>query len=175
MLIFKGSYGNFDCLAGNNDECQGCGLEAGITFQPEPKTTYLVLVFGLNDFTNGDFVVQARTAFDTPLNDECDSVMPLVAGEMIIRRSTNATMNSVPICGDTKPIVLPGVWYFYQSDAVGSKVRISTCIDFADPVDFKFNNQMLIFTGTCENLECITFNDNEETQEPCGNKADITF
>jgi len=62
MVVYKGDCQNLECIAGNDDERhqEQCVKESGVTFRPDPSTTYIVYVYGKNEDERGNFAVEAK-------------------------------------------------------------------------------------------------------------------
>ncbi len=62
-----------------------------------------------------------------------------------------------------------GVWYVFNSDIDGT-LRLNTCQD--DTPNTTYDSDISVFTGTCDALTCLVYNDGNFT---CGFKSDVTF
>jgi hypothetical protein len=82
-------------------------------------------------------------------------------------------IQSAPVCGDAGPIVMPGAWFIYESrPSVSSIVQISTCVSDTS-LNGNFDSQMLVSSGSCQDLHCVQGNDNEF--KGCFTEAGLSF
>ena len=174
MLVFTGGCGSLECIGGNDDFLgDDCGTEAGVTLtSTEPGETYYILIFGLNEDTPGNFAVQVRNSVS---NDICTRGTELFEGHVVGGSTKGASEDPVSVsntCGSATPVASPGVWYKYDATADGH-VYVSTCLDKKASLydSNNFPTQMLIYKGSCGNLECITGSNWAGSSEYCG-KAD---
>ena len=87
-----------------------------------------------------------------PVNDSCFDATEILCGEPL--NGTMAFSTSDPgavSCDATNAITTPGVWYHYVG--AGGQVTAATCGGTAQ------DTKLHIFTGTCDNLQCLTQND----------------
>jgi hypothetical protein len=104
-------------------------------------------------------------AQDPPINDQCETAIPLtIDGEEVLSSTIGGTMsNTIDIirCGGDQlfDIGTPGVWF--QVTGNDSILRASTCSEETD-----FQNRITIFTGEdCNSRNCL--NTGRETTETC--------
>ena len=140
-----------------------------------PGTAYTVTVqadCGANGTTNG-VSVPLTTAAGIPANDLCSGAMALRCGQTLASTTLGASSTGDPMasCGlfYPAPSGLPSVWYSIVG--TGGPITLSTC---AGPTPTPGSPQLLVYTGTCGSLTCLTSNDGTGTN--CtGNGAVVTF
>jgi hypothetical protein len=78
MIVYTGECDNLQCIQGNDNEFLGCGLEAGITFNPHDYSAdwFYILIYGSQKEATGRFGVQA-IVLDGPTNEKCEDTTEL--------------------------------------------------------------------------------------------------
>jgi len=131
----------------------------------EDGTTYYIYIsyFGPagDDTDTGTFDISV-TENIPPANDTCDDAIEIDAGVSVDGTTVGASSNSVAFCGTSEGSG-GTVWYFFTPPANGS-LTLDMC--GSDDVDAKVQ----AFTGACDDLVCITGEDDD-----CGNDPMITF
>jgi len=98
-----------------------------------------------------------------PLNDICEESELLESGKMIVGTTLGASPgpDSHSYCGDAvpplSPLGSPEVWYRFVG--TGGNHTITTCTGFYSLDNTGFDSQLIVYSGTCDNLTCVTGND----------------
>lgn len=148
--VFSGSCGALVCVTGNDDFC---GLQSQVTFNATDGVEYYILVTGFGAAT-GNFTLNVTGACgavgppppppNPPANDSCVNRITLECGIPLTGTTVDASQDDVPACGP--PVSSGGVWYSFTTlDAI---VNLTVC---GDSIDARW----AIYTGNCEELECI--------------------
>jgi hypothetical protein len=118
----------------------------------------------------GDFVLQAKP---DKSNDLCVNAFPLRPGQIVQGTTVDMTSSGEEACGGASASNNSDVWYVVQGN--GEWLEATTCTENA-----ALNNQywqetqISVFSGSCEDLECIGGNDYMMT-EPCTYKSSVRF
>lgn len=159
--IFSGTCGDLECVAANDDA--NCGLASEVSFFSEEGITYYIYVTGFDLFEVGDYVLTITClSSDPPANDLCVNALPIVCGEVASGITINASTQGAPeFCGAYTINTAGGVWYTFAGN--GELVRASLC-------NSSFDTQIAIFSGNCNNLECVAAND-----DFCDSASEVLF
>ena len=148
-------------------------LNAGVSWASNAGEVYYARVygystvgtFGLTLFEgelDGGFSSQFPTSppAPPPANDLCENASLIITGSIAPGTTEGATTESnVGVCGDgvVENLFSPDVWY--QFVGTGGVHTATTCTGISD-FDFTgFDSQLIIYSGECGNLTCITGND----------------
>ena len=140
--------------------------EPGWSFQSEGSfeienleigTEYFIYIDGYaGDECNYSWTPQGGVAI-TPPNDTCPNATLINCGDLDTSNNILATNIDAPqACPGSTPGA--GVWYKFVGD--GSAVTIST-----DNTATNYDTQLFLFSGDCDNLDCIGSDDNSGTGE----------
>ena len=159
-----------------SDECDGFGHT--VQFVSTPMVEYYILVHGVDGGSQGgNFELSikkssyANRGFETcggskelfPESDSVPEVEVLRPDTLHDGEAIFSTFNGT--CGDSDLTASsPSVWYKVMG--TGKTMTASTC----DPIT-AFDTQLTILSGTCDELQCVTGND----QATCGDKASASW
>ena len=166
--VFSGTCDVLDCdsvqLLREADEGEGSlacdgGVLNSVRFRPQPQSAYRILVQSNDSTVLGDFSIQARNSiFELAENDECETAMPLTAG-LVAEGSTvfaTAGENAPPVCGTAVSSNSPDLWYSIESTSSDTSVlKATSCTGNTDLDANSFDNQLVVYSGDCNNLVCI--------------------
>jgi len=166
--VFSGTCDALDCdsvqLLREADEGEGSlacdgGVPNSVRFRPQPQSAYRILVQSNDSTVLGDFSIQARNSiFELAENDECETAMPLTTG-LVVEGSTvfaTAGENAPPVCGTAVSSNSPDLWYSIESTSSDTSVLIATSCTGNTELDANsFDNQLVVYSGDCNNLVCI--------------------
>jgi hypothetical protein len=158
--IFAGSCGALECVTANDDVCD---LQSQVSFFSLEGVTYFIYVTGYEPGDEGDFTLSLTCEnATTPPNDFCADAITIACGQTMTGYTILATFTDAPeMCDGYELNTGPGVWY--QFTGMGQNTTASLCGSV-------FDTQIGIFSGTCENLTCISANDDE-----CALQSEATF
>ena len=158
--IFAGSCGNLECVAANDDFCD---LQSQVSFLSLEGVTYFIYVTGYEAGDEGDFTLSLTCEDATvPPNDFCADAIEISCGQTLTGSTLLATFADAPeTCDGYELNTGPGVWY--QFTGIGQNTTASLC-------GSAFDTQIGVFSGTCENLACVSANDDE-----CSLQSETTF
>ena len=154
ISVFKGSScGDLECITGTSAEDPSCD-STGVTaaWLTESNTNYFVYVHGKSSQKNmGDFELTA-TEFDViETNEFCPRANLVPTDGSRIQGSTeDATHAAIHSSSCGVEVVNPGLWYVFKGN--GQPFSISACAEDEDDFDVSVS----VFTGTCDDLTCIT-------------------
>jgi len=174
MVVYAGGCESLICIDGSNeDDLHVCYGSSGVSWFANAGELYYVKIYGLSSFDTsvypwsptGSFGITAfngePTISETPVpaNDLCEDAHLLVSGNAVIGTTIGATPGTEPVCGDVVPPAngfYQDVWY--QFVGTGENHTVTTCTGLSH-FDFGFDSQVVIYSGVCGNLTCITGND----------------
>ena len=130
------------------------------------NTNYFIIVDGYDDVAAGHYIlnIQPSSTFCQfehcagiiPPNDACLSRIglpnPNVAAQWLQGWTIGAAMDNTPVCNNESQVA-PGVWYSIIGN--GETITVTTCDNYSD-----FNTKISVFCNDCEDLICVTANDN---------------
>jgi len=137
----------------SNDNVQRWGDYSSIC-RRHNATNSAVWVFGCygkND-QYGNWIAEIVPEGTVAVGATCAEAIPITCGESL-SGTTSGAAQQVPECSETLNTA-PGRWY--QFVGTGEKVRVSTCDLGTD-----FDTQIGVFRGSCNNLVCVTGNDDD--------------
>lgn len=146
VLIYTGTSGNLNFIAGNDDNEAACGqcCQSLVTFPTDGSSIYYIAVEGYDPGSRGDFemVVTCTPATPAPGNDECANAEALTTGIPTSGTTVGATTSpgESPVCDEFGSIA--DVWYSYQVTGGTSNLSITTTI-----------------TGTSDQANIAVYND----------------
>ncbi len=88
-------------------------------------------------------------------SEDCANRVSLPIGQQIEGTTAGYAIDNVPTCS-TILNTAPGVWYSVIGN--GTTLTATTCLDPAGS-PFQYDTKLGVFCGTCDNLVCITGND----------------
>lgn len=109
----------------------------------------------------------AGSAFAQPVNDTCDTALPVACGEVVQGSTVGGNVDNTPFCGTGS--TSPGVWYTFVG--TGGDVVASLCGSDGGSADY--DSKLSVFTGDCLALECIGGND--DGGGDCGLASRVEF
>jgi hypothetical protein len=142
------------CVASNDDGSSSCSPASELNnVLITQSTTYYIVVGGKTPSDFGTFTI-SLTLSSIPSNDLCSGAVQLFDGVPQSGTTAGALDDSSSIltrCG------LPGeagsnVWYYFDVPSAGY-LSVSSCVASFDTV-------IGIYQGSCSNLNCVGFNDN---------------
>ncbi|KAL3933840.1 MAG: hypothetical protein SGARI_003613 [Bacillariaceae sp.] len=153
LTLFQGNSCNqLTCIATNNGE--SCGSGSTLTWDASSTQDYYVLVQGSSPDAIGNFKLIFGIEHDT-CETAIGNINPggsPVLGSTLLATTDDGNLGCFP---PALSVEGPGVWYTVRGTA--SLLRASTCSLMTD-----FDTRISIYEGNCENLVCITGNDNDE-------------
>ncbi|MEN0003633.1 MAG: hypothetical protein AAF798_05805, partial [Bacteroidota bacterium] len=160
--VFAGNCANLECVTGNDDRpCGPVETASRVFFQTEVGVNYYLYVTGFGEET-GDFELSIN-CITPPENDDVCAATPVSCDETVMGTTRGATRAGNPGYCREDLSTAPGVWYVFSGN--GDFVVASTCNPNTD-----FDTQLGVFEGVCEELECVTGNDDR----PCGSAEDAS-
>ena len=103
---------------------------------------------------------------NSPDNDSCLNAKTLPAdGEVVVGSTANAFLEDVESCGGVSSS--SGLWYKVEGHGLG--ILASTC----SPETEGFDTMLTVYGGSCEQLECIAVND--DNQECTPGQSSVTW
>lgn len=153
LNVYSGSCTGLVCVAGNDDG-GNCDVGSTLAFFAAQGTTYYILVQGFEGAT-GDFELTATCG--TVTSDLCQGAQSIACNQSLSGSTTAATGDAVPFC--ETGVQAPGVWYTFTG--VAGQVQLSTCESLT------YDSRMNVYSGTCNNLVCVTGNDDTENVGTC--------
>jgi len=182
IVVFSGDCSSLTCIAGNDDDVRDeCfGLNAGVSWASNAGEVYYARVYGystvgsfgltlLEGEPDGGFSSQFPTSppAPPPANDFCENAIEIISGLLAPGTTEGATAESdVGVCGDVIVDTLsPDVWY--QFTGTGGVHTATTCTGILDFDSTGFDSQLVIYSGGCGNLTCITGNDDNYASPTC--------
>jgi hypothetical protein len=145
-----------ECVVSNDNYC---GEGSRVSFPTLYGATYFILVHGTNDAT-GNFQI-TRTCIVTP-GDDCNIAFDLPCNSTITGSTVGALYDhGVPICNNLSS-GNGGIWYTFMGNGLNNIISTCTAADF--------DTRLLVYEGSCDNLICVTANDNY-----CENKSEVNF
>jgi hypothetical protein len=153
LNVYSGACSGLQCVAGNDDGGD-CDLGSTLTFAGDAGITYYILVQGYSGAT-GDFALTASCGAIG--YDHCQGAQPISCNASLSGSTTGATVDAVPFC--ETGVQAAGVWYTFTG--VEGQVQLSTCESVT------FDSRMNVYSGTCNNLVCVTGNDDTENVGAC--------
>ena len=167
IVIYSGDCNSLTCVAGNDglrqDECSG--FNAGVSWLSNAGEVYYARVYGyITVGTFGLTLFEGDTAAaqcpPPPANDLCENAILLISGLLAPPGTTDGatTESNVGICGDgVVESFSPDVWY--QFIGTGGVHTATTCTGISELDSTGFDSQLIIYSGECGSLTCITGND----------------
>ena len=106
---------------------------------------------------------------NSPANDICNEGVPLVLDGSSVFGSTELAINdNVPPC----ELASEGSGVWYRVEGTGKGILASTCSDN----NFEFDSQLSIYSGSCEDLTCVAFNDDTPREDcPFGHHSSVAW
>ncbi|MCI4667113.1 MAG: T9SS type A sorting domain-containing protein, partial [Bacteroidia bacterium] len=102
-----------------------------------------------------------------PSNNECSTAESINCNTLVVGSNSKATAGGFSgSCNNLNTGANPGVWYKLIGN--GSLITINTCATFP----FR-NTEITVFKGTCNNLRCVTAND--DTPSCPGGPSEVVF
>jgi len=142
------------CVASNDDGSSGCSPASELNnVLIAPNTRYYVVVGGKTSSDFGTFTL-SLTLSSIPLNDLCSGAVQLFDGVPQSGTTAGALDDSSSIvtrCGLSGEAG-SNVWYYFDVPSAGY-LSVSSCVASFDTV-------IGIYQGSCANLNCVGFNDN---------------
>jgi hypothetical protein len=166
LSLFQGnSCGQLSCIASNNGE--SCGSGSFLTWDVLSTQEYYILVQGSSPNEIGNFKLTLGIE-----NDICEAAIGNinpgsngVVGSTLLATFDDGNVGCFP---PALSVEGPGVWYTVTGTA--SLLQVSTCSFLTN-----FDTRISIYEGDCENLICITGNDNDEACENPTSSSAIWF
>jgi hypothetical protein len=103
-------------------------------------------------------VTTTTTKFITVDNNECFTAFPLLPDmefQSIVGNTSGASLTNSTWCGGAGISASPDLWYYYSIDGIGTTSSLST---WCSPMT-NFDTMLVVFTGSCDALECLDGND----------------
>jgi len=173
IVVYSGGCSSLACVVGNDGITSGTecsGYNAGVSWLSNAGDLYYAKVYGY--LTVGTFglalfegALIGGSQFPPPTNNLCENAIMLISGSYIPGTTQGATNvsdvgSAVGVCGDgVVENFSPDVWY--QFIGTGGVHTATTCTGnpTLDSVSTDFDSQLVIYSGECGNLTCITGND----------------
>ncbi|CAB9506305.1 CHU large protein [Seminavis robusta] len=159
LLLYTGSCEDLECLDGNDDTSLP-GLQSALEFDSVQGEIYQVLVHGYFS-SAGEFEI-SLTEIVPPDNDECEDALQLEIDGPRISGDTSRSIaedSDLEVCGGAGLGSVGGLWYTFEGN--GERLRLG--------VDASYDSQLVLYTGSCADLECLAGND--DTSIPGYNSA----
>jgi len=150
IQVYSGECGSLTCIdsSGGNKALCNDGKASVVNFKTVVDVDYYVLVTGRREGQTGNFGLQIME-IQPPDNNDCSAAVALNPEDLTLSGSTlSATIDFPPGYDCGIPLDGPGVWY--EIEGTGRGVEIGTC------QDNDFDSAISVFTGSCNNLKCIT-------------------
>lgn len=159
VSVYTGSCGSFTCVDSVDDG--GSGGEETLTIDAtEEGTTYYVNVGYYSSFTDADegnftLTVTRETPAEVPANDNCAGAIaiPTQEEEYTYEQTDGEAATSdglLTTCSDNGQN--DGLWFSFVGDGNHVNISVTSGADY-DP-------QVAVFSGTCDELECVGTVDN---------------
>lgn len=144
-----------------NDDA--CGYQSEIVWTATFTGTVHVLIdeYGCTDYFScgANLSVTWNGVVSALANDDCQNAISVSCGETISGTTVGASVSSISNCGTS--ISAPGVWYTIVG--TGDIFTFDLC-------DSDYDTKINVYSGDCNNLTCITGND-----DACGLQSMATF
>ncbi|GIV32518.1 MAG: hypothetical protein KatS3mg031_0053 [Chitinophagales bacterium] len=106
-----------------------------------------------------------QTVHAQPANDMCHAAISLACGSVMQGSTLYSTADSFSLCG-SKTAASHGVWYVFTGS--GMVTTVTTCSPATT-----FDTEIRVFTGSCAETSCLSYNDDAFTCETGG--SSVTF
>jgi hypothetical protein len=174
VSVFRGVCNNLECvLVTSNANSQQCDDIDFLTFDTTFGEMHYILVQGA-DLQSGPFGLYLERAEPATCGNAIGPQVISRGGRIIqldgslpIARNSEEIGSVLP-CGQTTDF---GGGYYYSVAGTGTTINATTCFETTD-----FDTQLTVYAGPCDNLQCITGNDdfgsaNSQQQEGNGRKT----
>eukprot|EP00339_Tiarina_fusa_P029711 CAMPEP_0117082208 /NCGR_PEP_ID=MMETSP0472-20121206/57901_1 /TAXON_ID=693140 ORGANISM="Tiarina fusus, Strain LIS" /NCGR_SAMPLE_ID=MMETSP0472 /ASSEMBLY_ACC=CAM_ASM_000603 /LENGTH=718 /DNA_ID=CAMNT_0004810373 /DNA_START=434 /DNA_END=2587 /DNA_ORIENTATION=- len=148
-----------ECIASNDNVCGTSSLiSLPYPLRQLKGTTITIAVHGIDsDSDGGSFALHVQEIGHVePSNINCHNAIELHEG--ITQGTTLGSpflSTQIPICGtNDENFGSPSVFYNYISTQENSVIRFDTCFGGS------FDSYLRVYSGDCDEMECIAFNDN---------------
>jgi hypothetical protein len=162
ITIMSGSCGDLECIPASAITCDG---ERSITYWDTVEgQSYYVYVHGRNATDMGSFALTIEEDKLDPPNDYCGSAQEVPVPSTVYGTTFLASEDSTytGMCDVTASA--PGVWYTVVGN--GRFISASLCSSVTS-----YDSQIYLFSGdNCQNLTCITFN-----EDGCGLQSEVSW
>jgi len=169
IVIYSGDCNSLLCVVGNDGYTGGTecyGSKAGVSWFSSAGDLYFAKVYGSYSSVGtfglalfeGAFI-GVGPQFPPPVNNLCENAILLFSGSYVSGTTEGATNSSnVSICGDgVVETFSPDVWYLFIG--TGGVHTATTCTGSPTHDYTGFDSQVIVYSGECGNLTCITGND----------------
>jgi hypothetical protein len=143
--------GDYIC---GNDDAAGCGLQSTVTTTALTEgTAILIVVSGYGDASGNYGLTIDQAGVTRSYNDLCVNAQLVVPSDTTVwdYTTTHSTADHAPTC-NTFDDTAPGNWYVVVG--TGDSLTATTCSAITN-----FDTRLSIYCGQCDNLTCITAND----------------
>ena len=163
LAILDGVCSNEDAMVVIDCEFQALGSGTFDVGNLTVGDSYFIYIDGYSaDICDYTWTPQSGVAI-TPPNDTCGNALEISCGDLDTSNNILATNIDAPAeCSGLTPDV--GVWYKYTGN--GTDVTIST-----DNIATNFDTQLFLYSGDCDNLNCLASDDNSGN----GETSEISF
>ena len=151
LLLYSGrDCDNLICLDGNDDTFLIPGFQSALEFDSVDGEVYTILVHGYSS-SFGMFEVQV-TQLVPQENDDCEDARELTINGPSISGDTSISNSEFGLdtCGGVSSLgTVGGLFFSFLGN--GGRLQLG--------VDAQFDSQLLVYSGSCDDLECVDGND----------------
>ena len=169
VSVFRGACNNLECVVTSNANSKKCDEIDFLKFDTAFGELLYILVQGADLQQSGRFDLQLERAEPTTCENAFGPLVISRGGGIHLDGSLPLTVDSAENgikCGQA--IFFGDDGFYYSVAGTGTTINATTCFDATD-----FDTQLTIYSGSCDDLQCITGNDDIgiETSAEGGSKG----